>query len=98
MTRRRKRKHSPKKNFSVDIPKHSICYFKYREDAFSSFNLVKGFLKFKNLKYRIVQHLEGKGELFGGNYNCNTVFLSNYLPEKRRIVAYWDYENELLFF
>ena len=95
--KRRKKKPGLKKTFAVDIPKHSVFYFKYREEAFSSFNLVEGFLKRRGIKYRVIQHLDGKGELLGGHYNCNTVFFYNYLPEERKIVAYWDYEKELLF-
>ena len=96
MSRKRRKKPGIKK-YNVDIPQHSSHSFKNKFNSFRFFNIVEGFLKMRGLKYEVIQHLEGKGELLDGNYNCNTVFFSKRLPEKRRIVAYWDYERELLF-
>ena len=97
MSRKRRKKSGTKKLFNVNIPQHSSHSFKNKFDSFQSFNVVEDFLKMRGLKYEVIQHLEGKGELLDGNYNCNTVFFSKRLPEERRIVAYWDYERELLF-
>ena len=96
--RKRKKSKSIKKLHTVNIPSHSTHSFLNKHSEFHTFKTVSQFLKYRGISYKIEQHLDGPGEYKDGEYNCNMVFFSHYLPEKRKIVAYWDYERQFLYF
>jgi len=96
--RKRRKSKSVKKCYVVNIPFHSSYSFNNKHFGFNNFATVSQFLNYNRIIYRLVKHLDGPGEYKDEQYNCNMVFFSAYLPEKRKIVAYWDYQNEFLYY
>ena len=97
--RKRRKRRKSSRSFSVE----GYGRFKYKEAGFDSATQVKSFLSQQRINFRLIKHLEGEGETQIENgkvidFNCNTVFYSYYLPENRRVTAYWDYENKLLYY
>ena len=96
--RKRRKSKSVKKCYVVNIPFHSSYSFNNKHFGFNNFATVSNFLNYNKINYRLVKHLDGLEKYEDEQYNCNMVFFSAYLPEKRKIVAYWDYEKEFLYY
>ena len=97
MRKRRKKSKSSLKYHIINIPSLFSHSFIHKHSGFNNFITVSQFLNYNRIIYKLVKHLDGPGEYKDEQYNCNMVFFSAYLPEKRKIVAYWDYQKEFLY-
>ncbi len=93
--RKRRKKNKSLKKYIIDIPTLSNHTFSNKGSDFLS---VAAFLRNKKIRYPLYKNIDGPGEYKDGQYNCNKIFFSHLLPEKRKVVAYWDYERELLYY
>ena len=96
--RKRKKLKSLSKKYNINIPSLSTHSFLHKDFGFSIFSTVTEFLKHRGIFYRLIKNLDGPGEYENGQYNCNMIFFSHRLPEERKVVAYWDYEKQFLYY
>jgi len=96
--RRKKPKSSLGRKHIVNIPTLSNHSFSNKTPHFHCSLSVETFLRYKRISYHLIKNLDGPGEYKDGQYNCNKIFFSRHMPKERKVVAYWDYEREFLYY